>query len=125
MEQLDWRSGDTMGFCTISEARENPQKFGHIRGTSMALGFFLCNRLDIVSVLVLERSVILGFFLGGHCAGKNVVRAWMVLRDSKDDGGVEYSIFVGKGVACGCRDIVFLFFVHSYVDSSAPWCKTC
>ena len=33
MEQLDWRSGDTMGFCTISEARENPQKFGHIRGT--------------------------------------------------------------------------------------------
>ena len=37
---------------------------------SMALGFFLGNRLDMVSVSVLECSVILGFFLEGYCAGK-------------------------------------------------------
>ena len=81
----------------------------------MALGFFLCNRLDMVSVLVLERSVILGFFLGGHCGRKNVVRAWMVLRDSKDDGGVEYSIFVGKGRCESLEDAVMLVFSLSYI----------
>ena len=33
MEQTNWRAGDTMRFHTISDVRENPQKFGHVGGT--------------------------------------------------------------------------------------------
>ena len=62
----------------------------------MDLGFFLRNRLDMVSVSVLECSVILGFFLEGHCAGKKLVRAWMVLKGSEDDGDVDSNIFSGR-----------------------------
>ena len=46
---------------------------------SMDLGFFLGNRLDMVSVSVLTSSVILGFCFEGHCAEKKLVRARKVL----------------------------------------------
>ena len=64
---------------------------------SIALGFFLGNCLDMVSVLVLEFSVILGFFLGGHCARKQYSYSPdAVLKGSEDDGEVEYNIFDGN-----------------------------
>jgi len=51
----------------------------------------------MVSVLVLEFSVILGFFLGGHCARKQYsYSADAVLKGSEDDGEVEYNIFDGN-----------------------------
>jgi len=91
-----------MGFCTISDGRKNLQKFGHVGVPSIVLGFFLGNRLDMVSVLVLACSVILGSFLGDTALGNNLLGALIDLKDS-EDGDIEYNIFGGKG---RCESIV-------------------
>ena len=70
MEQSNWRASDTIGFCTILDVRKNPQKLAMLRLPSIGLGFFLGNCLNIMSILVLECSIILGIFLEGHCAEK-------------------------------------------------------
>ena len=95
MEQTDQRANDTMGFCTVSDVLIH--KSSAMLGVpSMDLGFFLGNRLGMVSVSVLECSVILGFFLEGRCAGNNLVKAQRILKGSGDDGGVDSHIFGGR-----------------------------
>ena len=34
MELINLRVGNTMGFCTVSDVLDSPQKFGHVGGTS-------------------------------------------------------------------------------------------